>query len=734
MANTEEERILDIKVRYDDAIKAIANYKEKIDSLKSAEKQLAQQVRDGKITMGEYNKSVAANDAVMTQYKENMRVLKKELQNNMRQEQEMQGSLKQLRAELSNATKAYDELSRAERNGAKGKELQQHIKDITKELKGAEEQTDRFYRNVGNYEGAINNAIFGNSKFGASLQSLTKTLSEGGVSGALEKAKAATGSFLTTFLKMFSNPYFLAMAGVAGAGAAFKWFWDYNEGLVQATKLTKAFTGLSGDEMRAYRDEVQAVSDTMGTDFKDKLVTVSTLPKNFGIDYTQALQLIKDGLISGGNISGDFLSNLKENAGAFKDLGVTANQFTGIMATISKQGLNVSTTLGSIQRGGFNLQKMSTSLRNDLKAMGVDADGLSQKIQSGQITTMEAMQQVGEALKKNGVESQQTAKVMGDMFGKGAVALGSNFVNVLTQMGTGVDQLKQKTGELGELKDEQIKSQTELNNSVAALFDMTGGGFEKMKAQLKLIATKSMVSVIKAVINCINYFIDLYNRSTVFRGAVQAIAVDFKNAWEVIKLVFNLIIDGFKSVGRGIKGLATTLEGLLTLSLDKIKQGLSELGNGYLATIHETIGDIKTFGKNTANNFYDGFSKTLNSKPVAHIKVQSVVSGSETTQSGYTGGGGTTYHAGAKSGSGAKSTKNNSTSTSKTDAARQQEEAAKAERDAVQKAQELMIKLIEDNYEQRRAEINASYDTSSGYFIPHSALISDIIFITSYVY
>lgn len=172
MANTEEERILDIKVRYDDAIKAIANYKAKIDTLKAAEKELGKEVRNGQITMGEYNKSIAANDAVMTQYKDNMRVLRKELQNNIRQEQEMEGSLKQLRAELSNATKAYDELSRSERNGAKGNELQQHIKDITKELKGAEEATDRFYRNVGNYKNSIAEALTGNSQFASSLLKL----------------------------------------------------------------------------------------------------------------------------------------------------------------------------------------------------------------------------------------------------------------------------------------------------------------------------------------------------------------------------------------------------------------------------------------------------------------------------------------------------------------------------------------------------------------------------------
>ena len=64
-------------------------------------------------------------------------------------------SLVRLRAELSNLTAAYDRLSRVEREGGEGKELQDKINAITDELKGAEEETQRFYRNVGNYKDAI---------------------------------------------------------------------------------------------------------------------------------------------------------------------------------------------------------------------------------------------------------------------------------------------------------------------------------------------------------------------------------------------------------------------------------------------------------------------------------------------------------------------------------------------------------------------------------------------------
>lgn len=185
--SNEEQKILDITVRYDDAINGIVKYKQALEELEEAEKKLKKDFKDGKVTSSEYARQMVANKEQAKNYRESIRVLSKEIQNNMKKEKENEGSLKSLRAQLSNATKAYDELSRAERNGAKGKELQKHINEITKELKKAEEETQRFYRNVGNYKQSIRDAIAGNNQFAKSL------LSIGGSGGAGAAALAGAG-------------------------------------------------------------------------------------------------------------------------------------------------------------------------------------------------------------------------------------------------------------------------------------------------------------------------------------------------------------------------------------------------------------------------------------------------------------------------------------------------------------------------------------------------------------
>lgn len=159
MANNEDERILSIKVKYQDAINGILEYQNKLQALKKEQEKWKKEVVDGTKNFNEYNAAMADIKIQMAEAKDGIRVLEKEARNNLKTQQENEGSLKSLRAELSNSTKAYDEMSRAEREGAKGKELQDHINAVTNELNEAEQKTQRFYRNVGRYEDSVKDAL-----------------------------------------------------------------------------------------------------------------------------------------------------------------------------------------------------------------------------------------------------------------------------------------------------------------------------------------------------------------------------------------------------------------------------------------------------------------------------------------------------------------------------------------------------------------------------------------------
>ena len=61
MSNEAVTKILEIKVKYDDAIKKMSEYQRNIQDAREAEKSLKQQLKDGLISREEYNKSLSAS-------------------------------------------------------------------------------------------------------------------------------------------------------------------------------------------------------------------------------------------------------------------------------------------------------------------------------------------------------------------------------------------------------------------------------------------------------------------------------------------------------------------------------------------------------------------------------------------------------------------------------------------------------------------------------------------------
>ena len=240
------EKILDIKVNYSEAVKAIAAYQTKIDEARDAEKDLKKQLKDGVISRQQYNEEMAASKAAINDYNESIRTISKTMQNQIRQEREQEGSLKSLRAQLSNLTAEYDSLSEVDRNGAAGIKLRKSINDVTDALKEAEEETQRYYRNVGNYKNAIIEAANSNLPFMQQLSMLNAGLN--GISGYLTgvnakmKIAAATTTGFTKVVKLLGIAMMSTGIGllIVALGSLVSWFTKTQKGVEAANKIMGA--------------------------------------------------------------------------------------------------------------------------------------------------------------------------------------------------------------------------------------------------------------------------------------------------------------------------------------------------------------------------------------------------------------------------------------------------------------------------------------------------------------
>lgn len=221
MANSDtKEKILEIRVNYDKAIQGLSEYMGKLEEVNAEEKKLRETIKESGKSTDEQRKQLAAIKATQDEYKSAIRDLNKEVQNNIKHEKEQDGSLRSLRAQLSNATKDFDSLSKAEREGAKGKALAKHINELTDELKEAEAETQRFYRNVGNYEESIKKAIAANVPFIGQIQSMIDV--SGGASKAIKSLGSAVVNLSKTLLTLLANPVFAVLAGLAAIIMAIK--------------------------------------------------------------------------------------------------------------------------------------------------------------------------------------------------------------------------------------------------------------------------------------------------------------------------------------------------------------------------------------------------------------------------------------------------------------------------------------------------------------------------------
>lgn len=614
MVSEDKQQILDIKVKYEDAIYGIIRYKEKIDQLKASIKDLQQQEKDKTITTNEMKVQTEAINATIKEYRYNVRTLQKEIQNNVRTENEQEGSLKQLRAQLSNATKAYDEMSRAERDSSKGQEMQEHIQDLIEELKEAEEATGRFQRSVGSYYDSMMKAaddLQNTEFFGFDVVDDTGIGKVMEMGKSVEDLRVKFGALKNTALSLLTNPYFLAMAGVAGVGMAFKWFYDYNKGIEEATRKTMQFTGLFGDEMKSVRNQALAISETFSVDFDETLQSANVMSKQFGISVSESLKLLQDGFVAGANASDEFLENVKEYPTYLKEAGLNAEQFVAISTNATKQGIFSDKGLDTIKEGNLRLREMTTATAAALDGIGISSEKVQKELQNGSKTTFDIMQEVGNKLKEYPASSAKVGKAIADIFGGPGEDAGLKYIETLGDIEMNMDKVKEQSSDVAKAQEKQVEANKRLKDTASALFDVTGGGFEMMKAQAATFVSNHLTKLLRAIIN-------LYNQSVAFRGLIQLIGFAFKSVGQVALVAFNIIIDAIKLVARPARGLLQMFEGFFSFDVKKMRDGFNSVFSGLGNTVKEAWGDLKKFGSGMADAIVGGMKNTFNH---ANIKI-----------------------------------------------------------------------------------------------------------------
>jgi len=240
-------------------------------------------------------------------------------------------------------------------------------------------------------------------------------------------------------------------------------------------------------------------------------------------------------------------------------------------ATANQFGITMNEALTYVQKGlalaGPESQKYLKSLESqaaNYKQLGGNADSFFTIVTDGYRTSSNFEEQL-----KNGI-----------------VASAGAFDTLANGMNDG--QL---------IQQKLVDSTAELNTEFANLFDGTGDVVDTFKIGFNTIAVGAIQAVKKVVVDVINYFIDLYNESTLFKVSIEAIKLAFTTLWEVVKLLFNQLVTGFKTVAKVIGAV--------------LKGEFSSIPEILKTSFQESVNDSKTFANNIGNNIQQGVQNVL---------------------------------------------------------------------------------------------------------------------------
>lgn len=321
--------------------------------------------------------------------------------------------------------------------------------------------------------------------FGDSLQSL-------GNAGSMFEGLSGIG-------KIFQNKWLLGLGTIGAAGAGIGWWVNYNKGLTEATRLTQQFTEKSGEDLKAYRTEVQAIADFYGKDFKEVLIGANAVSKQFGISAEESIRLIKDGFIAGADANGEFLDTLREYPAYFKEAGISAETFIAITAQAAKSGIYSDKGVDVIKEGNLRIREMTAATAAALEGIGISADKVQEQLRTGQKTTFDIIQMVSERLNELPDSESVVGTALADIFGGPGEDAGLQYIRTLKDIKTNLSDVKDETGELGQAQEDMIESQKRLSTELSLLFDATGGAFESMAARVKASIASMNADLIKRV-------------------------------------------------------------------------------------------------------------------------------------------------------------------------------------------------------------------------------------------
>jgi len=421
--------------------KSIENTSDKLAQLKSAQSQVEQQFANGKIGEEQYrafNREISTTEQSLNSYKTQLAGLQTE-------QVKLGQNTDRLNTYFSASSKSVDDfadilgtrLVNSIKNGTASSDmLEVALNKIGKEALGADVDINKFKSTLdsvksGNSLDSVKNELQEISPkakdAGGSLDEMTGAINNGNMQQGAEaiakvgekvlelgeKAKETALEFGSSFGKISANTNLSKAEMEELKGVATDVFksgvTDSIETATDATILMKtAFKDLNNEDLTNLTSQVISLSERTGTDVAENVRGTSQLMKAFGLDSTQAFDLVASGYKNGLNYSDDFMDTLNEYAPLFATAGYSAQEMLQILQNGMENGsMNTDKTADAVKE--LQIRLGDGSMDKAVESFSDNTKGVFEKWKGGQATVKDVASSIQEDLKKMSPQDQQKA-------------------------------------------------------------------------------------------------------------------------------------------------------------------------------------------------------------------------------------------------------------------------------------------------------------------------------------
>lgn len=483
-------KIVDIQVNITSAVQALAQYGQAIDEAKGKQKKLKQELKDGKISQEQYQVAMSYSRAEVKANQNAARDLTNQVQRQITMVKAQEGSIKQLKAELAQATTQYQNMSRAERESSSGTQLKAHIASLKTEIASASAETSAFYKNMGNPSQAVQGLNNLKGKAADFVKQMAMMATGGGI--------VALGKNLIETTRNFEDGMARVQAVTNATQAEFqmmeqealKWGSTTRYTATEAASSLENLTrnGLSATQATAALGPTLQLAQANTIGLAEAADITTNVMNGFGLEVKD-MGRVNDVLSSTAAHSATNISLLAEaekNAAPFgHSLGQSieeVNAALGVLADVGIKGSDAGTAIRMVLMG---LASPTATQQKAFKQLGVDISESSLR--------SEGLTKTLEKLRDSGVmKAANSAELLGDIFGRRVAPQAMALLNNIDGLKTKLDILNNSQGTTERMFEQ---SYSNMSNSIYGI----QSAWEHLLISVGQAADNPLVAVTEAI-------------------------------------------------------------------------------------------------------------------------------------------------------------------------------------------------------------------------------------------